>query len=47
MIRFEQTLTNFLLDHQEKHNRTYNFLVLMDALISAAKHIEQDRKSVV
>ena len=40
MIRFEQTLTNFLLDHQEKHNRTYNFLILMDALISAAKHIE-------
>jgi fructose-1,6-bisphosphatase I len=40
MIRFEQTLTSFLLDHQEKYNRTYNFLILMDALISAAKHIE-------
>jgi hypothetical protein len=40
MIRFEQTFMNFLLYHQEKHNRTYHFLILMDALISAAKHIE-------
>jgi fructose-1,6-bisphosphatase I len=40
MIRFEQTFINFLLHHQEKHNRTYHFLILMDALISAAKHIE-------
>jgi fructose-1,6-bisphosphatase I len=39
-MRFEQTCTNFLLHHQEKHQRTYNFLILMDALISAAKHIE-------
>ncbi len=31
---------NFLLHHQEKHNRTYHFLVLMDAVISAAKHIQ-------
>ncbi|MDD5712452.1 MAG: fructose-1,6-bisphosphatase [Smithellaceae bacterium] len=31
---------NFLLHHQEKHNRTYHFLILMDALMSAAKHIE-------
>jgi len=40
MIRFEQTFMNFLLYHQERHNRTYHFLILMDALISAAKHIE-------
>jgi fructose-1,6-bisphosphatase I len=40
MIHFEQTFTHFLLDHQEKHERTYHFLILMDALISAAKHIE-------
>ena len=39
-MRLEQTFTNFLLHHQEKHKRTYNFLILMDALISAAKHIE-------
>jgi hypothetical protein len=27
---------NFLLQHQEKHNHTYHFLILMDAVISAA-----------
>ena len=40
MIRFEQTFMNFLLQHQEKYNRTYHFLILMDAMISAAKHIQ-------
>lgn len=41
MVQFEQTFMNFLLRHQEKYNRTYHFLILMDALISAAKHIQQ------
>ena len=41
MIEFEQTFTNFLLHHQEKYNRTYHFIILMDAVISAAKHIQQ------
>ena len=40
MIRLEQTFMNFLLQHQERHNRTYHFLILMDAMISAAKHIQ-------
>lgn len=40
MIRFEQTFMNFLLQHQEKHNRTYHFLVLMDAILSAGKYIQ-------
>jgi len=40
MIQLEQTFMNFLLAHQEKYNRTYHFLILMDALISAAKHIQ-------
>ncbi len=40
MMQFEQTFNNFLLRHQEKHNRTYHFLILMDALMSAAKHIQ-------
>jgi fructose-1,6-bisphosphatase I len=31
---------NFLLEHQERRNRSYHFLILMDALISAAKHIQ-------
>ena len=41
MIRFEQTFANFLLQHQERHKRTYHFLILMDGLMSAAKHIQQ------
>jgi len=40
MIRFEQTFNSFLLQHQERHNRTYHFLILLDALISAAKRIQ-------
>ncbi len=40
MIQFEQTFLNFLLHHQEKYNRTYHFLILMDAVMSAAKHIQ-------
>ncbi|HOF58104.1 MAG TPA: class 1 fructose-bisphosphatase [Syntrophorhabdaceae bacterium] len=40
MIHLEQTFMNFLLAHQEKYNRTYHFLILMDSLISAAKHIQ-------
>jgi fructose-1,6-bisphosphatase I len=39
-MQFEQTFINFLLHHQEKYNRSYHFLVLMDAVISAAKHIQ-------
>ncbi len=41
MIHFEETFANFLLHHQERHNRTYHFLILMDAITSAAKHIQQ------
>jgi fructose-1,6-bisphosphatase I len=40
-MRLEQTFFNFLLHHQEKHNRTHHFLILMDGLVSAAKHIQQ------
>jgi fructose-1,6-bisphosphatase I len=39
-MEFEQTFMNFLLEHQERHSRTGHFLVLMDAIVSAAKHIE-------
>jgi fructose-1,6-bisphosphatase I len=41
MLRFEQTFMNFLLEHQERQHRSGHFLILMDAMISAAKHIEQ------
>ncbi len=40
MIQFEQTFMNFLLHHQEKYGRTYHFLILMDALVSAGKYIQ-------
>ncbi len=40
-VAFEQTFMNFLLQHQERHNRTHDFLILMDALISAAQHIQR------
>jgi len=39
-MQFEQTFMDFLLHHQEQHNRTYHFLILMDAVISAAKRIQ-------
>ncbi len=41
MIRFEQTFMNFLIEHQERQHRSGHFLILMDAMISAAKHIQQ------
>jgi len=40
-MQFEQTFMNFLMNHQEKYNRTHHFLILMDALMGAAKHIQQ------
>jgi fructose-1,6-bisphosphatase I len=40
MMQFEQTFMLFLLHHQEKYNRTHHFLILMEALMSAAKHIQ-------
>jgi fructose-1,6-bisphosphatase I len=40
-MRFEQTFMNFLLEHQERQHRTGHFLILMDSMISAAKHIQQ------
>jgi fructose-1,6-bisphosphatase I len=40
MMHFEETVMGFLLNHQEQQHRTHHFLILMDALITAAKHIE-------
>jgi fructose-1,6-bisphosphatase I len=40
MMQFEKTAMGFLLDHQERRQGTLDFLILMDALISSAKHIE-------
>ncbi|MBI5528933.1 MAG: hypothetical protein HY897_21600 [Deltaproteobacteria bacterium] len=40
MVQFEQTFLNFLMQHQEKYNRTYHFLILMDSIVNAAKRIQ-------
>lgn len=40
MLQFEQTFMDFLLEHQERHNRTYHFLILMNAVLNAAKRIQ-------
>jgi len=40
MVKFEATFSNFLMEHQERHNRTYHFLILMDAIVNAAKRIQ-------
>jgi len=40
MVQFEQTFRNFIMRHQEEYNRTYHFLILMDAIITAATRIE-------
>ncbi|MBI5489122.1 MAG: hypothetical protein HY905_17435 [Deltaproteobacteria bacterium] len=40
MISCEQTFMDFLLQHQEKHNRTYHFLILMNSVLNAARRIQ-------
>ena len=40
MVKFEQTFRNFIMRHQENYNRSYHFLILMDAIIAAATRIE-------
>jgi fructose-1,6-bisphosphatase I len=40
MVQFEQTFRNFIMRHQENFNRSYHFLILMDAIITAATRIE-------
>lgn len=40
MNMFEQTFMDFLLEHQERHGRTYHFLILMNSILNAAKKIQ-------
>jgi len=40
MLLFEETFMDFLLEHQERHNRTYHFLILMNSILNAAKRIQ-------
>jgi len=40
MLQFDKTFMDFLLEHQECHNRTYHFLILMNSILNAAKRIQ-------
>jgi fructose-1,6-bisphosphatase I len=39
-MRLEQTFMNFLLEHQQRHKRTLNFLILMESIMTAARYIQ-------
>jgi fructose-1,6-bisphosphatase I len=39
-MKLEQSFMDFMLHHQERHNRSYNFLVLLEAVQTAAKYIQ-------
>ena len=39
-MKLEQSFMDFMLHHQERHNRTYKFLVLLEAVQTAAKYIQ-------
>lgn len=38
-MEFENSFMHFLLQHQEKHKRSLNFLILMESVLTAAKQI--------
>jgi len=40
MLQIEQTFMDFLLEHQERYNRTYHFLILMNSIMNSAKRIQ-------
>jgi len=39
-MKLEQSFMDFMLHHQEQHKRSYNFLVLLEAVQTAAKYIQ-------
>jgi fructose-1,6-bisphosphatase I len=39
-MKLEQSFMDFMLHHQEYHKRSYNFLVLLEAVQTAAKYIQ-------
>lgn len=39
-MKLEQTFNHFLLEHQQQHSRTLNFLTLMEAIITSTRYIE-------
>jgi fructose-1,6-bisphosphatase I len=41
-MELESSFMSFLLQHQQKHGRTLNFLILMERLVTAAKQIRAE-----
>lgn len=39
-MKLKQSFMDFMLHHQERHKRSYNFLVLLEAVQTAAKYIQ-------
>ncbi len=39
-MKLDQSFMDFMLHHQEKHKRSYKFLVLLEAVQTAAKYIQ-------
>lgn len=39
-MELENTFMNFLLQHQQRHERTLNFVILMESVMTAAKYLE-------
>lgn len=39
-MKLDETFMHFLLEHQQRNNRTLNFLILMESILSAARHID-------
>ncbi len=44
-MRFDQTFLHFLLEHQLKNQRSLNFLILMESILTAARHIDYAYRS--
>lgn len=38
-MKLEETFMHFLLRHQQRHNRTLNFVILMQSIMTAARYI--------
>ena len=39
-MTFDETFMHFLLEHQMRNNRTLNFLILMESILTAARRID-------
>ena len=39
-MKLEPTFMHFLLEHQQRNNRTLNFVILMESILTASEHIQ-------